>query len=83
MNMSRILTLLLVLLSFVSYSQNKFTLSGYVRDSLSGETLIGASVTVSGQSKGIASNTYGFFSITLDEGTYAVSATFTGYMPFD
>src|SRR5690348_3830937 len=81
--MRRFLTLLLLLVSFVSWSQNKFTLSGYVRDSLSGETLIGASVTINGQSKGVLSNAYGFYSITLDEGTYTVTASFTGYLPFD
>jgi len=81
--MKRFLTLLLLLFSFVSWSQNKYTLSGYVRDSLSGETLIAASVTVNGQAKGIASNSYGFYSITLDEGTYTVSATFAGYLQLD
>ena len=74
---------MLLLFSFVSWSQNKYTLSGYVRDSLSGETLISASVTVNGQAKGIASNSYGFYSITLDEGNYTVSATFAGYLQLD
>ena len=32
-------------------AQEKFTLSGYVRDSLSGETLIGATVSVNGHGK--------------------------------
>src|SRR6476620_10277224 len=81
--MRRLLTLSLLLFSFVSWSQNKYTLSGYVRDSLSGETLIGASVTVNGQTKGIGSNAYGFYSITLEQGTYTVTSTFTGYLPFD
>src|SRR5687767_6183079 len=62
-------------------AQEKFTLSGYVRDSLSGETLIGATVTISGLGKGIASNQYGFYSITLPRGTYTVIASFTGYQP--
>ena len=48
-------------------AQNKFTISGYIRDSLSGETLIGASITIGGQSIGISSNQYGFYSITLPE----------------
>lgn len=81
--MKSFLTLLLLLCFLVSGAQNKFTLSGYVRDSLSGETLIGASVLISGQSKGIVSNAYGFYSITLDEGTYTVASTFTGYLPLD
>lgn len=60
-------------------AQEKFTLSGYVRDSLSGETLIGATVSVNGNEKGIASNQFGFYSITLPRGTYMVVATFAGY----
>jgi hypothetical protein len=60
-------------------AQEKFTLSGYVRDSLSGETLIGATVSVNGHGKGIASNQFGFYSITLPRGNYVVVATFAGY----
>lgn len=60
-------------------AQEKFTLSGYVRDSLSGETLIGATVSVNGNRKAIASNQFGFYSITLPRGTYLVVATFAGY----
>lgn len=61
-------------------AQEKFTLSGYVRDSLSGETLIGATVSVNGHGKGIASNQFGFYSITLPRGVYSVVISFTGYM---
>lgn len=60
-------------------AQEKFTLSGYVRDSLSGETLIGATVSVNGHGKGIVSNQFGFYSITLPRGTYPVMVTFAGY----
>ncbi|MBO9201651.1 MULTISPECIES: TonB-dependent receptor [Niastella] len=60
-------------------AQEKFTLSGYVRDSLSGETLIGATVAVNGHGKSIVSNQFGFYSITLPRGTYPVLITFTGY----
>lgn len=74
---------LLLLISFSSEAQNKYTLSGYVRDSLSGETLIGASVVINGQSKGITSNQFGFYSITLSEGNVSVYVSFTGYQPFD
>jgi hypothetical protein len=66
----------------LSYSQ-KFTLSGYVRDSLSAETLIGATISVREQSTGITSNNYGFYSITLPHGSYVVSISFTGYEPLD
>jgi hypothetical protein len=60
-------------------AQEKFTLSGYVKDSLSGETLIGATVTVNGHGKSIASNQFGFYSITLPRGNYPVYVSFTGY----
>ncbi|PWT71100.1 MAG: TonB-dependent receptor [Bacteroidetes bacterium] len=61
------------------YAQNKFTLTGYVRDSLSSESLIGATITISGKAKGVNSNQYGFYSITLPEGQYTVTCTYVGY----
>ncbi|WP_207512685.1 TonB-dependent receptor [Longitalea luteola] len=60
-------------------AQEKFTLSGFVRDSLSGEALIGATVAVNGHGKGIVSNQFGFYSITLPHGTYPVIVSFAGY----
>lgn len=60
-------------------AQNKYTISGYIKDSLNGESLIGASIAVQGQAKGISSNLYGFYSITLDEGKYILVCTFIGY----
>jgi len=62
-------------------AQSKFTLSGYVKDSLTGETLIGATITVNGLGKGVTSNQYGFYSITLPKGDYPVICTFVGYEP--
>ena len=66
--MKRLLLGFFVLLMMNATAQNKFTLSGYVKDSLSGETLIGASIAVNGKSFGVNSNQYGFFSITLPFG---------------
>ncbi len=70
---------LLLLCATSSFAQKKYTISGYIKDSLNGETLIGATVTVKGQSKGISSNQYGFFSITLTEGNYALVCSYIGY----
>src|SRR5215204_746558 len=69
----------LVIGTLVVTAQNRYTISGYIRDSLSQETLIGASITISGHGKGINSNQYGFYSITLPEGTYPVVVSFVGY----
>ncbi|HEY6064288.1 MAG TPA: TonB-dependent receptor, partial [Chitinophagaceae bacterium] len=75
--------LLVLLVNFVNAQNkifpNRFSLNGYVKDSLSGESIIGATVSVNGQSKGVASNQYGFYSITLDEGTYTISVSHVSY----
>jgi TonB dependent receptor-like, beta-barrel/CarboxypepD_reg-like domain/TonB-dependent Receptor Plug Domain len=63
------------------FGQDKFTISGYVKDSLSGETLIGSTVSILGESKGITSNQFGFYSITLPAGTYDFVCTYVGYLP--
>jgi hypothetical protein len=57
----------------------RYVLNGYVKDSLSGETIIGATISVNGQSKGVASNQYGFYSITLDQGIYTITASHISY----
>lgn len=73
------LTILLFIFSTAS-GQQKFTLNGYVKDSLTGESLMGASLSM-GSSKGVTTNNYGFFSITLPKGKYTLSCTFVGYQP--
>ncbi len=65
---------------FIAFCQNKYTISGYVKDSLSGETLIGATISVVNKTKGIASNRFGFYSITLPEGTYNFICSYIGYV---
>jgi len=60
-------------------AQEKFTISGYVKDSTSNETIIGATITVKGRTKGISSNQYGFYSITLDKGIYSLTVSHVGY----
>ncbi len=61
-------------------AQSKFTLSGYVKDKKSGETLIGANiVNMDNPSLGSTSNTYGFYSLTLPEGSYNIVFSYLGY----
>ncbi len=68
-----------ILGSSAVFSQNRYTISGYVKDSLNGETLIGATISLLGQTKGISSNQYGFYSITLEEGVHELICSFIGY----
>jgi hypothetical protein len=74
------LIVLLLLTCSASHSQTRYTISGYIKDSLSRETLIGASITVKSQGKGVSSNQYGFYSITLPEGNYTLVTSFVGYL---
>jgi len=71
---------ILVLLSQVLTGQTKFTISGYVKDASSGETLIGANIfNVINPTQGTTTNTYGFYSMTLEEGKYKIGFSYLGY----
>ncbi len=61
------------------HAKNRFTISGVIRDSLNGETLISATLSVKGKTKGINTNAYGFYSITLNPGVYTLVCSFVGY----
>ncbi len=72
---------ILVLAGLSAPAQNKFTLSGYVKDAASGETMLGATVSVEGFPRTVSSNQYGFYSITLPEGKYNLVVSYVGYQP--
>ncbi len=65
--------------SFMGLKAQKFTINGYITDSLSGETLLGASLTLNNSGKGVTTNAYGYYSITLEKGAYQVSFSYVGY----
>ena len=68
--MRKVIFLLLILNYNLIFTQQSFTISGYVQDSNSNELIIGASVVVQELKIGTVTNSYGFFSLTLDEGKY-------------
>ncbi len=60
--------------------QGQFTISGYVKDAVTGETLVGANIYHhSNPSLGTASNNYGFFSLSLPSGDYKLVCSYLGY----
>jgi hypothetical protein len=82
------LSIKIALLTFLfctlnSSAQEKFTLNGYIKDSATGESLIGATLLSKTQSKTVASNQYGFYSITLPKGNYKLLVSFVGYLPLE
>ena len=69
-----------LLVSTFVYSQQKYTISGYIKDQRTGETLIGANiVNKTDLNIGASSNTYGFYSLTLPEGNYVLIYSYLGY----
>jgi hypothetical protein len=55
------------------------TINGYIKDSDTGEGLIGATCYVPEMQNGTVTNQYGFYSITLPEGTHKINFSFIGY----
>jgi hypothetical protein len=79
--MRRIIFTLLFLLCGTSlvFGQKKISLSGYIKDASSGETLIGANIYIQEAQIGIATNAYGFYSISIPPGAYTIRVTYLGY----
>jgi hypothetical protein len=78
----KILSLFIIFLASHSLlkAQNKYTISGEVKDAQSGEALIGVSVFVEQKKNvGTTTNSYGFYSITLPEGAYTLVFQSTSY----
>jgi hypothetical protein len=55
------------------------TLSGYIKEEVSGEMLIGATIYIDSLQQGAVSNAYGFYSITIPKGEYTLSCSFIGF----
>ncbi len=90
-----VLILLIGVNSFVMFSQeksqkvsvDKFTLSGYVKEEATGEFSIAASIYlkkkgVEDRRIGATTNQYGFYSITLEKGTYQLFVSYIGFEDF-
>jgi hypothetical protein len=76
--MKNLLSLLLVLITFFSFSQGKSTLSGYITDVKSGEAIIGAKISIPSLKQGTVTNTYGFYSLTVEKGNYVIEFSAVG-----
>ena len=66
----------------VAQSSKPFAISGTVRDQQTGETIIGATVTLKAEkASNTLSNAYGFYSFSMVAGSYQMITSFTGYTP--
>ncbi len=74
-----LLPFLFLLFAFSVTAQNKYTISGHIKDGDNGEELIGATIYIEELKTGTATNVYGFYSLTVPEGTYTVIYQYIGY----
>ncbi len=59
--------------------RRRYTVSGTIMDEASHESLIGANVVAPLSKHGVASNTFGFYSLTLPEGDTELTYSYMGY----
>ncbi|MEM9819663.1 MAG: TonB-dependent receptor [Bacteroidota bacterium] len=70
---------IILLLPQLTYSQEKVTVNGYIKDAKNGETLIGATIYARELDKGTTSNVYGFYSLSLPPGSYTFLVNYLGF----
>lgn len=78
-NIRYIILSALLLIVLIPQASAQVTLSGYVKEAVSQENLPGAIVKVAASENFVIANEFGFYSITLPEGTYTFNIIFTGY----
>ena len=78
-NLYRAIIFFFLISPLVTLAQEKYTLSGVVTDESSNETLIGVNILFPEQQTGTNTNEYGFYSITLPEGTYKLIISYLGF----
>jgi hypothetical protein len=81
LNIRLLLTVILAAsMPFAGRAQTRHTVSGYVKEGKTGELVIGAVVRVKeAANTGTITNEYGFYSITLPDGTYTLLIGSMGY----
>ena len=74
---------MLILMPLNGQSKEHFTISGYVREAVGGESLIGVNIYLADHKTGTVTNTYGFYSLTLPEiDSVELVASYIGYSPW-
>lgn len=63
-------------------SERKYSLSGFITDAETGETLINASIINLEDKSGTISNNFGFYSFTLSKKTHKLQISYVGYQDY-
>ena len=75
----RLFIITIFCLLFHFSSAQTYTISGYITDHTNGESVFGANIIVDSLRLGTASNSFGFYSLTLPKGNHTVSYSYMGY----
>ena len=70
---------LITVIPEVKKEPKKYSISGYVKDIIDNEVLIGAGVSIKSTYFGAVTNAYGYYSISLPEGNYVLTFSYLGY----
>ncbi len=76
--MKKYIIILFIVVCKLSFAQ-QYTLSGYIKDSKSGEDLIGVNIVTADKKFGTTTNVYGFYSLSLPTGNYEIKISYIGY----
>jgi outer membrane receptor for ferrienterochelin and colicin len=79
MNRRFVFLLWAILLPVCAVVAQNATLSGFVRDASTGESLIGATIYIDNLQTGTTTNAYGFYSISIARGEKIIRYSYTGY----
>lgn len=74
-----VLAAVFVLWAGEAAAQKKYTVSGFMTDAASGESLISAALLERGSGQGTVTNNYGFYTLTLPAGEVSLEYSYTGY----
>ena len=77
--MQRVLLIIVQLSILVTLKAQNYSIYGTVKDKNTGEFLIGATIYIKDKNIGTVTNNYGFYSITLQKGEYAIIFSYLGY----
>ena len=75
--------LLLLFVSLSIFSQEKYTISGVIKEKSNNETLYGVNVIIEELKTGTVTNEYGFYSITVPKGAYNLRISYLGFQNID
>ena len=56
-----------------------YTISGFINDAQSGESLIGATVSIKGTAQGVSTNSFGFYALQLPQGDHTLLVSYVGF----